>query len=648
MKCPASFPGGTMTFDNSFFEDEVREGFYVPAMMKRNWAAQMEVLQMFSKFCKENDIRWFAAYGTLLGAVRHKGFIPWDDDVDVWMLRKDYEKFLRVVNMMPEDIQFAEGRFGELKGFDQPFGRITNRGLRYQVQDNEDAFMRFMDRYHGFLDLAGVDIFVLDRMAPTEEEEQERWEACRMLWYLITHVNAGDEESRKNVEDGIEKISAWLNQPIDRKGNPFQQFLIIFEALSAEFEDAGGTELIAMHDWMGYRGYHFPASCFEDTVDLPFENITVKAPIGYREVLSRWHSDYMVPRQDVTHNYPCYRAFEQGQENDGHPLPYLYRFRKDEMEKPVREGRKAVFKRMTKLLLQMNDLVKETILSADASALSQALGSLQELTTQFGSLLVSAYPKEAAAVCEQLNRYHELLFGLYQKLTDPSESFSADEIAVILEEMNRTVGTIRRQMDEQFLLPKEIVFLPFKAEGWKKMRPLYDYFQGLPDVKVYVTPVSWFRKNDRMQSIPEPVNEGDDIAEDVEITPADQMILALHTPDLVISQNTYDQYSVGMSVDNRFYSRELQKYAGKVVYMPWFTTDEVDLHHPAAMAICRDYINMPGVLHADKVLVPSYNMRHMYISRLTSFAGEDTWKHWEKTVQKMDSEEDMRILFPVV
>ena len=83
-----------MRFDNSYYNDEVRENFYIPGMIKRSWASQIEILEKVRDICEKHGIRWFADYGTLLGAVRHHGFIPWDDDIDLWMPRKDYEILL--------------------------------------------------------------------------------------------------------------------------------------------------------------------------------------------------------------------------------------------------------------------------------------------------------------------------------------------------------------------------------------------------------------------------------------------------------------------------------------------------------------------------------------------------------------------------
>lgn len=82
-------------FDDKFFLGEEREGFYVEEKMKRAWAAQMEVLTELDRICKKEGIRYFAESGTLLGAVRHKGFIPWDDDIDIAMTRDAYHKLFQ-------------------------------------------------------------------------------------------------------------------------------------------------------------------------------------------------------------------------------------------------------------------------------------------------------------------------------------------------------------------------------------------------------------------------------------------------------------------------------------------------------------------------------------------------------------------------
>ena len=85
-----------MEFPKEFFLDEVREGFYIPAMMKRAWAAELEILVEIDKICEKHKLHYYIDYGTLLGAVRHKGFIPCDDYIYIMMFRHDYEIFAEV------------------------------------------------------------------------------------------------------------------------------------------------------------------------------------------------------------------------------------------------------------------------------------------------------------------------------------------------------------------------------------------------------------------------------------------------------------------------------------------------------------------------------------------------------------------------
>ena len=82
-----------LKFNDDYFETEKRDGYVVERLTKHAWAAEMEVLAEIDSVCKRHGLRYFAEWGTMLGAVRHKGFIPWDDDLDIAMFRDDLMTF---------------------------------------------------------------------------------------------------------------------------------------------------------------------------------------------------------------------------------------------------------------------------------------------------------------------------------------------------------------------------------------------------------------------------------------------------------------------------------------------------------------------------------------------------------------------------
>ena len=113
-----------MRFSHKFYEDEIRCDFLIPSMVKRTWAAQMEILADLDSGCRKCGLSYFAEWGTLLGTVRHAGFIPWDDDMDICMKRKDYMYLIdNVSSVLPGDYSVVSYRSN--RDFKQMLCRIV-------------------------------------------------------------------------------------------------------------------------------------------------------------------------------------------------------------------------------------------------------------------------------------------------------------------------------------------------------------------------------------------------------------------------------------------------------------------------------------------------------------------------------------------
>lgn len=145
----------------SFYEEEMRDGYLVSSEMKKVWAVELDLLSVFAELCKKHDLKWFVHAGTMLGAVRHQGFIPWDDDIDVVMPRADYERLCKVA---PSELSYPYFYQNEEtdKFFARSFSRLRNC-LTTAIQENEKDLK--LPYNQGIF----IDVFPYDNV-PTEPE----------------------------------------------------------------------------------------------------------------------------------------------------------------------------------------------------------------------------------------------------------------------------------------------------------------------------------------------------------------------------------------------------------------------------------------------------------------------------------------------
>lgn len=306
-----------MKFDKSFFEAEVRDGFYVTSEMKQVWAAQLEVLNDVDKACRENGIQYFAEWGTLLGAVRHHGFIPWDDDMDICMKRPDYNRFLEIA----EKIMPSNYKIYNLKSHNND-GNMVSRIINTD-QISYDA--EKLKKYHGVPYVIGLDIFPLDYISDNKEDDELQSNVIVMMSSIMNVIKSIQDNNVQLDEENLTQINMQLSQvenicgvTINREDDIVQQLNILIDRMCGIYRENEAEYITIMLLWVGGKNYRFPKKYYDKAIRIPFENTTIPVPYAYDSILKKKYGDYMqlVHTWD-SHDYPFFESQKKIIENAG-------------------------------------------------------------------------------------------------------------------------------------------------------------------------------------------------------------------------------------------------------------------------------------------------------------------------------------------
>ncbi|WP_273382297.1 LicD family protein [Enorma phocaeensis] len=269
--------------------------------LKKLQGVELDILKAFASFCDENNLTWFLDSGSVLGAIRHKGFIPWDDDIDVGMLRKDYDRFLDLAGK-----QFVEGysvhTADNTQGFAGMFAKIYKDGTLFDTAETLDAGLR-----QGIF----IDVFPYDYLA-SSKITQLRQRFGAKIWQSISYLMHSSHivVPHKGILGAIEVRLCRCAHFAAKK--LFSSEMVTRRFLTAVRCDSNASSRLLPFAWPNIEG--IPETTLVPVSHVEFEGLLFPCPAKAIEYLEQMYGDWKViptPEDQKTH-MPLLIVFDDG------------------------------------------------------------------------------------------------------------------------------------------------------------------------------------------------------------------------------------------------------------------------------------------------------------------------------------------------
>ena len=243
----------------------------------------LRMMKYIDRICRENGLTYYLAFGTLLGAVRHHGFIPWDDDLDVWMPREDADKFREIVNSTPDNRYF----YADLTSTNEWVkccGQLWDTHAEYEY-----PWLKYGRHIGMFIDILVLDGYPESKLGQKAEKLKLIFNHAMMT--SSNHVYFPAEEKSIRIKKILKPFASLFGPHFWGKAS----------------ENAARRRKIADYDMIGdcrsigyvRKDYFWPRDWFRSTVEMPFEDTSFLVPVEYEKILVSLYGDYMkLPPED--------------------------------------------------------------------------------------------------------------------------------------------------------------------------------------------------------------------------------------------------------------------------------------------------------------------------------------------------------------